>query len=77
MKKNRKIILSLAALSASTMTYAKVEDKIKEEVTFGIDTHFGADAAERVSKMTFTAIDLNLQRRDKITKKRKNQKNKV
>uniref|UniRef100_UPI0009E80C9D hypothetical protein n=1 Tax=Caviibacter abscessus TaxID=1766719 RepID=UPI0009E80C9D len=75
MKKNKKLLLSLAALSASTMTYTKVEDKVKAEITFGIDTHFGADAAERVSKMTFPAIDLIFAKKVQDYDKKKEPKN--
>ncbi|WP_068449425.1 hypothetical protein [Caviibacter abscessus] len=72
MKKNRKILLSLAAISASTMTYANVEDKIKAEVTFGIDTHFGADGAEKVSRITFPAMDLIFAKKVQDYDKKKN-----
>uniref|UniRef100_UPI0009EB6F1D hypothetical protein n=1 Tax=Caviibacter abscessus TaxID=1766719 RepID=UPI0009EB6F1D len=75
MKKNKKLLLSLAALSASTMTYTKVEDKVKAEITFGIDTHFGADAAERVSRMAFPAMDLIFAKKVQDYDKKKEPKN--
>ncbi|WP_068449062.1 hypothetical protein [Caviibacter abscessus] len=75
MKRNRKILLSLAALSASTMTYAKVEDKIKAEVTFGIDTHFGADGAEKASRMALPAMDLIFAKKVQDYDKKKEPKN--
>uniref|UniRef100_UPI0009EBFACD hypothetical protein n=1 Tax=Caviibacter abscessus TaxID=1766719 RepID=UPI0009EBFACD len=72
MKKNRKLLLSLAALSASTMTYTKVEDKVKAEVTFGVDTHFGADGAEKASRMALPAMDLIFAKKVQDYDKKKN-----
>ncbi|WP_068268351.1 hypothetical protein [Caviibacter abscessus] len=75
MKRNKKLLLSLAALSASIMTYAKVEDKIKAEVTFGIDTHFGADGAEKASRMALPAMDLIFAKKVQDYDKKKEPKN--
>lgn len=58
MKKNKRLLLSLIALSASTMSYTKSTDKIKAEVSFGVDSHFGADSVERVSRMLKPSINL-------------------
>lgn len=58
MKKNKRLLLSLIALTASTMSYTKSTDKIKAEVSFGVDSHFGVDSVERVSRMLWPSVDL-------------------